>query len=132
MAQARLQFVPRAGCTPRDPNKGPGENPHAGRALKQAQPTVDFAANPVGHLDVGIEYEPPAVLSVVPGTLEANRYTQICKRDGDMHPFDAETAKAIGVPFVPLERGEDGEWYPAKAKPAAAPAKPSTDERKAG
>lgn len=105
---ARLKFVPKAGLLVPYPGRGPGENHHAGRSI-----VVDAASktisNPV-HEDC---------ISVDSGTPEAARFIQLAVRDGDVHPMDEATAKACGLPFVPLEKRPDGEWVPKTSTPAA-------------
>lgn len=114
---ARLKFVPRAGLLVPHPGRGPGDNPHAGRSIviDEANKTI---SNPV-HED-GID--------VLEGSPEAARFIQLCVRDGDVHPVDEYTAKACGVPFVPLKKRDDGEFEPA---PKAEAPKPSLATRKA-
>ncbi len=107
---ARLKFVPRAGLLVPHPSRGPGDNPHAGRSIVVDEATKTIS-NPV-HED-GID--------VLEGTYEANRFVELCRRDGDVHPADEYTAKKCGVPFVPLRQREDGEWEPAPKASAAKP-----------
>jgi hypothetical protein len=111
---ARLRFVPRAGILVPHPGRGPGDNPHAGRRIVVDDATKTIAL-PV-HED-GID--------VLEGTKEADRFIQLCVRDGDVHPADEYTAKVCGVPFVPLRQRDDGEWEPA----LSAPQKPPTPSR---
>jgi len=57
------------------------------------------------------------------------RLTKRVRRDGDLWPYDRETAAACGVPFVPVTFN-DGEWVASSnIKPAAksAAAKKATD-----
>lgn len=59
---------------------------------------------------------------------ETRKVAERCKRAvrrGDLYAADEATARACGVDFVELERGRDGEWRPAKPKPA--PTKKSKD-----
>ena len=104
----RLRFVPPPGRMPRFPKRGQGDYPYVGRR---------YNAETRNHEPT----EAPA--EVVPDGDEARRLIELCKRDGDLLPFDAETARAIGVPFVPLTREGDG-WVPAKP-----PAKPSASRK---
>jgi hypothetical protein len=114
---ARLKFVPRAGILVPYPGRGPGDIPHAGRKIVVDEVSKSISA-PV-HED-GID--------VLEGTAEADRFIQLCRRDGDVHPADEYTARTCGVPFVPLRQREDGEWEPgqsAPARPSRAPAPPA-------
>jgi hypothetical protein len=124
---ARLRFVPRAGILVPYPGRGPGDNHHAGRTPR----FTGEAPNPkapdfhTAHLDLAIENKlDDGPIDVLEGTFEANRFVELCRRDGDVHPFDEYTAKKCCVPFVKLERrDEDGEWVPATAKSPTAPQK---------
>lgn len=50
---------------------------------------------------------------------DASHMARKCTR-GELYAADEATAKFCGVEFVQLERGADGEWFPAsKKKPAA-------------
>lgn len=125
----RLLFVPKAHAHPRFPNKGPGDMPYVGRRFVKAP--EPGRANGLGSYEAT---EEPA--SVVAGSPEANRLIELCKRDGDVLPADAATAKAIGVPFVPLTyHRTEREWFPsvaATSEPKAeAPPKRMTSSRKA-
>lgn len=103
----RLKFVPRAGAHPRLPGKGRGDMPYFGRTV-----SVEDAAKGKPRYPATEE-----IASVKAGTEEATRLIQLCKRDGDVLPADAETAKAIGAEFVPLAYdGDAQEWLPAAPK----------------
>ncbi len=110
---ARLKFVPKAGLLVPYPGRGPGENHHAGRAVVVDEATQSIA-NPV-HDDC---------IDVLAGSAEAERFIQLCRRDGDVHPVDEATAKACGVPFVRLGQRADGEWIPETATNLSALAAP--------
>jgi len=99
----RLKFVPAAGLCVPYPGRGPGDNHFAGRALKVEGGVISHPTT-----------EEP--IDVESGTPEAERFIQFVRRDGDVHPFDEATAKACGVPFVPVSRGDDGEWRPGAPK----------------
>jgi hypothetical protein len=102
---ARLKFVPKAGLLVPHPGRGAGDYHFAGRSFDTA--TMANVANA----------EP---IDVEAGTDEAARFIQLAVRDGDLHPFDEATAKACGLPFVPVSQGADGEWVvSAKTAPAA-------------
>lgn len=93
---------------PKWPGRGAGSYPYVGR-------TFDTESRTNRADDV-----PAEVTLYVPGTttltVEARRLAhELCKRDGDLLPADAETAKFCSVPFVALERGADGEWGPRSA-----------------
>ena len=111
----RLRFVPRPGALPRWPGKRSGDYPYVGRR---------FNAQAMKHETT----EDPA--EVLAGTKESARLIELCKRDGDLLPFDAETARACDAPFVPLTR-KDGEWVPASAKSPKPQATDSAASRKA-
>lgn len=109
---ARLRFVPKAGLLVPYPGRGPGDNHHAGRVVAAA-PAVD-EKNPTAHLGQAIALPTTEEgIDVLEGTREADRFIELCRRDGDVHPLDEYTAKACGVPFVRMQRGDDGEWVPA-------------------
>lgn len=127
---ARLRFVPRAGLLVPYPGRGPGDNHHAGRSIGEI-PVVD-PKDPTAHL--GVEIAHPLLddgIDVLEGTKEAARFIELCRRDGDVHPFDEYTAKACGVPFVALQKRDDGEYEPAPAVKISAPQKASFEPRKA-
>lgn len=112
---ARLRFVPRADTLVPYPGRGPGDNHHAGRAV-----VLDAEAQSISNPTT----EDP--IDVLEGSSEANRFIELCRRDGDVHPVDEYTAKKCGVPFVPLTRRDDGEWIPAPPKASLrAPAAPA-------
>lgn len=100
---ARLKFVPKAGLCVPHPGRGAGDYPYEGRTFNPATGINELNEEPI---------------DVEAGTEEAARYIEFAKRDGDVHPFDEETAKACGLPFVPLTKDADGDWVPAlKTKP---------------
>ena len=49
---------------------------------------------------------------------DASHMVRKCSR-GELYAADEHTAKFCNVDFVLLERGQDGEWFPAKKKPTA-------------
>lgn len=115
----RLQFVPKAQALPRFPNKGAGSMPYVGR--------VFVPSDKPGIRGEYVATKEPA--SVVAGTPEAARLIEICKRDGDVLPADEETAKAIGVRYVPLSYdSSDREWKPAPDKPEASAPSPKRSQ----
>lgn len=97
----KLRFVPKPGAMPRFPKRGAGDYPYVGRR---------YNADKRDHETTG----GPAV--VVAGDEDGKRLVELCKRDGDLLPFDKETADYCGVPFVELTCESDG-WIPAKPKP---------------
>lgn len=124
---ARLRFVPRAGLLVPYPGRGPGDNHHAGRSIGEI-PVID-PADPTAHLGAAIGNPLTGEgINVLEGTKEAARFIELCRRDGDVLPVDEYTAKACGVPFVPLKQREDGEYEPA---PASAALKTPSAPRKA-
>ena len=114
---ARLKFAPRAGLLVPYPGRGPGDNPHAGRSI-----VIDEESKTIAH---PLNEE---CIDVLEGTKEAERFIEFCRRDGDVHPMDEYTAKACGVPFVPLRKRDDGEYEPAPAAVSMRPTKPAKSE----
>lgn len=108
---ARLKFVPKAGLCVPYPGRGAGDFHFAGRTFDPATMANVADADPI---------------DVEAGTVEAARFIQFAVRDGDVHPFDEATAKACGLPFVPVAKGEGGEWVLA---PKTAPATPSASRK---
>ena len=109
----QLRFVPKRGASPKWPGRGTGSYPFAGRTF-DAETRVNKA-----------DVEPFAV--AVP-SLEANRFRELCVRDGDVFPADEATAAFCGVPFVRVERVDDSGWMPAAAtEPPRRPARKESD-----
>jgi len=54
---------------------------------------------------------------------DARHLARKCSR-GELYAADEYTAKYCRVPFVPLERGQDGEWFPMSKKSAVKPPAP--------
>lgn len=57
---------------------------------------------------------------------DARHMVRKCSR-GELYAADEHTARHCGVAFIPLERGQDGEWFPASKKPAAKPTSASKE-----
>lgn len=101
----KLSFYPKRGTSPQWPGKGTGDISHAGRVI------VD---------GVAVAHDQPVTCESHDGrgqmTREAHVFAfELCKRDGDLHPADKATADFCGVPFVEMEKGDDGEWAPKAA-----------------
>jgi hypothetical protein len=117
---ARLKFVPKAGLCVPYPGRGAGDLHFAGRTV---------VSDPLTKAIRNVADENP--VEAEEGTVEAERFKQFVVRDGDMYPFDEATAKACGVPFVPVERGTDGEWSRVLPTSLAAEDAKSKSSRKA-
>lgn len=92
----------------------PGQSVRTGQALRY----VGRQYTPPGD-GVGASY--PATeepFAVEFGSAEGMRLAKLCRRDKSLYPFDAETAAACGVQYVPVQFSA-GEWSPAPPAPTA-------------
>lgn len=100
-----LKFHPKPG------NSTPWPNSHVGG---QARRFIGRTYKPEDR-SYPASAEPAEVADDDPDAVHMARK---CSR-GELYAADEYTAKFCSVAFVPLERGQDGEWFPAKKKPAA-------------
>jgi hypothetical protein len=97
----KLRFVPKGDALCALPIYQDGAYPFVGRSFD-----ADSRANKA--------HAEPAVITAYKAdgrtlTDEASRCIELAVRDGDLLPFDAETAAFCGLPFKAVEH-VDGEW----------------------
>jgi hypothetical protein len=104
----RLSFYPRGDASPTWPGKGKGDYAHAGRTFNP-----ETRENVVDDKPFEVEsHDGKGQL-----TIEAQRFRELCVRDGDVLPADKATAEFCGVPFAKPVKGESGWDLPKAEKP---------------